>query len=337
MNKHYLISIIMPIYNAETYLSNTIESVIKQSINFENIELILVDDKSTDNSKKIIKNYATHYNNIKPIYLEKNTGFPGNVRNKGLETATGDYIMFIDSDDEYQIDMCEKLYITLLENNCDCVKCNHIFINSSIKEKHVQNKNTPKIIILNPENALKVFDSYVWNKIFKKSIITKNNIKFVENCVGEDTYFCIDYYIHSKSIIHLDNYYGYLYFNRDGSFSTKKLKWILTIINDNSKQLPILNEKTEIDLYDYFDPSFYIYSSMNLVENNWDSIIQVLNEIYLIEKKFKFNNNAKLTFIIRFINYFIIKNHLNIATLIILIINRLRNIKILLKIYKKLL
>ena len=81
----YKISIITPIFNAEKFLRNTIESIIKQSIGFENIELILIDDKSTDKSGEIIKDYANKYDNIKPIFLEKNSGAASFPRNKGIE------------------------------------------------------------------------------------------------------------------------------------------------------------------------------------------------------------------------------------------------------------
>ena len=76
MEYNYKISIIIPTYNREKYLKNLIDSLIAQTIGFDNLEVILVDDCSTDNSKSIIKNYASKYNNIKPIFLEKNTGNP---------------------------------------------------------------------------------------------------------------------------------------------------------------------------------------------------------------------------------------------------------------------
>ena len=89
----YKVSVIMPIYNAEKNLENTIKSVINQTIGFENIELILVDDASTDNSKKIIKRFQEKYPNIIAYFSENNHGFPGFGRNIGLKLATSEYIM----------------------------------------------------------------------------------------------------------------------------------------------------------------------------------------------------------------------------------------------------
>ena len=96
----YQVSVIIPVYNAEKNLKNTVQSVINQSIGFENIELILVDDASTDDSKNIIKSLSKEYNNIIHYYSKKNHGAPGFGRNTGLKLATSNYIMFLDNDDE---------------------------------------------------------------------------------------------------------------------------------------------------------------------------------------------------------------------------------------------
>ena len=110
----YKISMIIPVYNAEKYLKRTINSIINQSIGFENIELILVDDNSQDNSKSIIEEYVAKYDNVIGIYSDKNHGFPGFGRNKGIEIASGQYIMFSDNDDEHDKDLCLLLFQKML-------------------------------------------------------------------------------------------------------------------------------------------------------------------------------------------------------------------------------
>ena len=120
----YKISVIIPVYNAQNTLKVTINSVINQTIGFENIELILVDDCSTDNSREIIEEYSNAYSNIKPIFLEENTGCPGIPRNIGIKNATSDYIMFIDNDDEYFPEICDKLYDAMIMEDADIVVCN---------------------------------------------------------------------------------------------------------------------------------------------------------------------------------------------------------------------
>lgn len=88
----YKVSVIIPVYNADKYLRTAIESVINQTIGFENIELIIVNDNSTDNSRNIIEEYSSKYENIVDIHLEKNSGYPGKPRNVGIERATAPYL-----------------------------------------------------------------------------------------------------------------------------------------------------------------------------------------------------------------------------------------------------
>ena len=97
----FKISVVMPVYNAEKELNAAIDSIINQSLGFENIELIIVDDCSTDNSRNIISDYANEYDNIVPVFLDENSGLPGKPRSLGIKYASADYISFLDSDDEY--------------------------------------------------------------------------------------------------------------------------------------------------------------------------------------------------------------------------------------------
>ena len=121
----YKISIILPVYNREKYLKDTINSIINQDIGFENIELIIVDDNSTDNSQVIIKDYASKYENIKPILLKKNSGSPSKPRNIGLDNVTAPYLMFIDSDDYLTENCCSTIYNIAIKKDCDTVHFNY--------------------------------------------------------------------------------------------------------------------------------------------------------------------------------------------------------------------
>ncbi len=116
MSKNFLISVVMPIYNSEKYLSASIESVIGQSLGFEkNIQLILVDDGSTDKSGDICRSYTEKYpDNI--AYIKKSNGGASSARNEGFKSAEGKYVNFLDSDDIWEKDALEKLY-DFLENN----------------------------------------------------------------------------------------------------------------------------------------------------------------------------------------------------------------------------
>ena len=103
----------------EKYIEETIKSIINQSIGFENIELIIVDDYSTDNTQELINHYCEKYENIKTFESGKKTGTPGRARNIGIANSTAEYIMFIDHDDNYLPESVEKLYNAVTENSCD--------------------------------------------------------------------------------------------------------------------------------------------------------------------------------------------------------------------------
>ena len=122
---NYKVSVIVPVYNAQDTLKVAINSVINQTIGFENIELILVDDKSSDNSRKIITSYSNKYGNIKAIFLEENTGSPSKPRNIGIDNSTSLYIIFLDNDDEIIPDYCETLYDTIDKEKVNVVHCSY--------------------------------------------------------------------------------------------------------------------------------------------------------------------------------------------------------------------
>lgn len=106
----YKVSIIVPIYNAEKYLKECIESIINQTIGFENIQVILVNDGSIDNSKSIIDEFSKKYQNIDAIYLQKSHSLGGFARNEGIKNAQGQFLMFLDSDDCLRKEACKLMY-----------------------------------------------------------------------------------------------------------------------------------------------------------------------------------------------------------------------------------
>ena len=123
----YKISVIIPIFNAENTIERAIDSILKQKWNGEilkDIEIILVDDCSNDNSKEIILSYSERFTNIKIYSTEINTGFPAEPRNIGIKNAKGKYIMFMDNDDEYCEDICKTLYDVITKEKADVVACN---------------------------------------------------------------------------------------------------------------------------------------------------------------------------------------------------------------------
>ena len=230
----YKISLIIPIFNAEPFLENTIKSIIRQSIGFENIELILVDDCSTDNSRTIIEKYAVEYDNIKPIFLAENSGAASYPRNKGIDEITGEYVMFLDADDEIFDDYCETLYDSIVRNDVDIVNCNNssklnnkIYINKSIK-----NINTEETLIESSKKLLSLKHT-AWGNIYKASLLKDNQIKF-PNTMYDDGVFSITCLLKSqKPVIKLYNYPGYIYLieNEDSITHKASLKTLKGFID----------------------------------------------------------------------------------------------------------
>lgn len=128
---YFKVSVIIPVYNAQDTIKRSIDSVINQTMGFSNIELILYDDNSTDGTRKILKEYSNSYENIVLILSDENSGYAGKGRNEGIKIASADYIMFMDSDDEYESDMCETLYNKIINENADIVSSNYLNVDNS--------------------------------------------------------------------------------------------------------------------------------------------------------------------------------------------------------------
>ena len=202
-NRSAIISIIIPVYNVESFLSQTIESVINQT--FKDWELILVDDGSTDYSSVICDEYSDTDNRIYVIH-KKNGGI-SSARNVGIEHAVGDYIVFWDSDDICSEDYLESMYNYACDTNADVVYSDTIFISENENVTHSEKSKQPLTIYTKEYLVQLPFEFYntVWGKIYKKSIILNNNIRF-DNHInrGEDTLFiymialCIDTVVHSR-------------------------------------------------------------------------------------------------------------------------------------------
>lgn len=191
-----MISIIIPIYNAEKYLMRCISSVVSQS--YSNIEVILVNDGSTDGSLSVCESLVANDDRIK-IISQKNGGV-SKARNAGIALANGDYIMFVDSDDYMLPNMCEVMLDTLKSKQTDCVICgvketgNGLWCPElNMDYKHIDDFNKDFTKQLATELL-----SPCWNKIFKKELIT--NLFNEKISFGEDLIFCLQYFKNCSNI-----------------------------------------------------------------------------------------------------------------------------------------
>lgn len=192
MNKDFCldnkkISIIIPVYNIKDLLSVTLRSVIKQT--YENLEIILVDDGSTDGSDEVCDFWETQDPRIK-CFHKKNEGVSV-ARNFGFSKSTGDYILFIDGDDEINLQMCEKLLAKILTEDADLCYCGYENIFSDETIVNIPRNKTLEGVDI--ENALVsdlAFFTAIWNKLFKREVLLDKEDNFISFdqriYVGED-------------------------------------------------------------------------------------------------------------------------------------------------------
>ena len=174
------VSVIVPIYNVEKYLEKCINSLLSQTL--EDIQIILVNDGSKDNSGNIAKEYEKNNKN-RIIYVEKENGGLSDARNYGLKYATGDFIAFLDSDDYIEKNAYEEMYNKAIEENADYVECDFIweFPNKIRVDKQYPYKNKKEML-----SFVRVV---AWNKLIKRQLIIDNNLEFPKGLRYEDVEF----------------------------------------------------------------------------------------------------------------------------------------------------
>ena len=204
------VSIIVPVYGVEKYIDKCLNSLVKQS--FKEIEVIVVNDGTKDNSQKIVDKYVKKYPDKIKSYIKENGG-QGSARNYGLKKASGEYIGYVDSDDFVEKDMYKKLYNKAKENNYDIVVCG----NYNVSEDY-QNKNIDAFINNYNTDLENIFfgKMAVWNKIYKRDILIKNKLEFKEKVWYEDLAFTLKAIMNSNTFAFIDEpLYDYLI--REGS------------------------------------------------------------------------------------------------------------------------
>lgn len=214
-NKNKKISIIIPLFNVQDYISTCLNSIIGQS--YWNLEIIVVDDASTDNTVEIVKNVAMYDKRIQLITLPQNNG-PSFARQKGIDISSGDLITFVDADDWYcSSEAIEKLVYTAEKTDADCIIYGYRVVhNHGIRIKKRFNEKEKMYSV--QETAIKKITQpspywhYLWNKCYKGSVIRENNISFCGKLRGaEDVRFNADFMRYAKNFYILPNNYLYDY------------------------------------------------------------------------------------------------------------------------------
>lgn len=283
------VSIIVPVYNSEKSISNTINSILKQ--NFDDFELLLINDGSKDKSGLICDKFAIQDKRIKVIH-QKNSG-PGAARNRGIKESKGKYITFVDADDTVDVDWLNSMVSAMEINNVDlvCTGYKRLYLDANNKiiklksympifKKYNEKKDIINNGLLNP----------LWNKLYKSEIIKKFDIAIRENLsLGEDLLFNLNYIDKCECLIFLDiAKYNYIV-NNDGlthKYRSDKFE-ILNKVNDELRKIiikydisqDIVNFGTIKNCYSCFMDLFH--------KNNYMKFRDKLNYIYNILNKQK--------------------------------------------------
>lgn len=250
------LSIIVPIYNVEKYIEECLLSILKTED--ENIEIILVNDGSEDNSMKIIEKY---FQDSRIKILNKKNGGLSSARNAGLKMATGEYIAFVDSDDWIEIDGLLKLYEIAKKSSLDMVMGNGYYYPKGEKlHKSIYIGKTNGINIL--KNMLKNRDylETAWKSIYKRNFIEVNKIKFIEELLHEDTPFTFECLLKASNM-EQKNIFFYNYRERENSITTTKSeKNYLDILYGIKVMLKLYNKinKKNIEINSYLIGLYYI-------------------------------------------------------------------------------
>lgn len=239
-----MISIIVPVYKVEKYLPKCIDSILTQS--YSDFELVLVDDGSPDGSSAICDVYARKDPRIRVIH--KSNGGVSSARNAGLEIATGEYVTFCDSDDYYTCNWLEDLLEAAQSQKADVVVGNFQIAYENDTLGSVSNRETGVFVLPTEESRIrycidKLFgDKHgweIWARLFRRSIIADNNIRFCETCgnFAEDLGFVLEYTLYAERIVVIPEV-GYRYLIRGGSMmQTSEGKVKLNSVNEVSMQV----------------------------------------------------------------------------------------------------
>ncbi|MGL5901924.1 MAG: glycosyltransferase family 2 protein [Cetobacterium sp.] len=258
------ISIVVPVYNVEKYLEQCLDSILAQT--FENFEVILVNDGSTDSSEEICDRYIKLDPRFK-LYNKINGGL-SDARNIGVEKSRGRYLIFIDSDDYITENYCKVLKDCIEQSDVDIVVCRMVREIPRIENLNHYSKN----IYSREESLIQMFRGNLYRfsaagKMYKTDFVKK--YKFPKGMIHEDMATTYKYFLEAKNVAYID-YVGYVYFYRENSILTKKynakrldafIHWkeILELTKDESENL--LKEIYKRYLYWIVDNIFYILST----------------------------------------------------------------------------
>lgn len=272
------VSLIVPIYNSQNYLEKCIKSLLNQTL--KDIQIILINDGSTDGSEKIIKSFDDE----RIVYISKNNEGIGKTRNLGIDKATGEFLAFVDSDDYLNEHFCEYMYQKAVNDDCDLVVCDFFEDRNTlvgIKFKDFKDTNlreTPELI-----NNINLGPC---NKLYKKSLFDDKSNRFEENLKYEDAPFVVKMLLSANKIGKVNDYLTYyvIHSNSETTIRDKRMYDILEITDI------IVNDLKKVD---YPNDSLVSLAVMILtdytIQQRYISDVKYRHDF--INKAFKYLNN----------------------------------------------
>ena len=229
-NKEIFISVVIPVYNSELYIDECLQSILKQTI-VENIELICVNDGSSDSSLDILNMYKTKFPNM--IIIDQKNAGSAIARNNGLQIANGEYVYFVDNDDYLANDNClNELYRIAKKTSLDILNFNHLILkNNSLRKVSINRENnkiyTGKEYLSTAEKGN--ITNTPWDKLLKGSYLKEINFSYTSGVISDDAESLLRLFYNAKKVSFIDNY-AYVYRIRPNSVMTgeKTEKYIIS-------------------------------------------------------------------------------------------------------------
>lgn len=270
------VSVIVPVYNVEQYLRKCLDGLVNQTL--RDIEIIVVNDGTKDNSLEIMEEYAGKYPNVK-IYSKKNGGL-SDARNYGMQYATGEYIGFVDSDDYVETNMYELLYKKAKEEESDIVECNFFHDYPDSRDEEIGIKYT------SVEDRIMLGRSVVWNKIYRTKWLRSTGVQFPVGLNNEDVEFFGKLMVHENKYSYIDESLIH-YVQRDSSLNheaTLRMLQVLEVLQH------ILDYYKEQGVYEKYKDALEFFCARIILCSSFIRLTRIKdkeNRRYALDKNWK--------------------------------------------------
>ena len=283
------VSVLVPIYNVEKYLSQCLDSIVNQTL--KEIEIICINDGSTDGSPQIIKEYAKRDSRV-VVINKKNSGY-GDSMNRGLEKATGEYIGIVESDDFAELDMFEKLYDLAEENRADAVKSNFYFYHSGTNQRSniIAPDEVERIINPSDDNHIFLQMATIWSGLYRRDFLKKNGIKFLPTpgASYQDTSFNFKVWASTSKAYFTDK--AYLHYRTDNESSSVKSRGKVFCVCDELAEMQrylvakkLFDKLNAVFIQRKFDIYFWNFNRLSW-KNAYDFLMTMNREFKQHEQK----------------------------------------------------